>query len=130
LRRALELDADYGDARINLALVLSAQGDVDAAREQLRLATDDVRTGPNAWAKLGALELETGYVDQAIAALEKGRELSPRNTELLNYLGEAYRRKGLADQALAVWRESLTIDPRQARLREYLQREFPAAGSE
>jgi Flp pilus assembly protein TadD/predicted AlkP superfamily phosphohydrolase/phosphomutase len=130
LRRALELDADYGDARINLALALSAHGDLDSARDQLRLATNDARTGPNAWAKLGALELETGYVDEAIAALEQARTLGPRNTEVLNYLGEAYRRKGLAEQALAVWRESLAIDPRQARLREYLDREFQATGSE
>jgi len=69
-------------------------------------------------------------VDEAVEALEQGRKLDPRNTELLNYLGEAYRRKGLAEQALAVWRESLAIDPRQARLREYLDREFQATGSE
>lgn len=130
LRRALDLDVDYGDARINLALVLSAQGDFEAARSELRLATNDPRTGPNAWVKLGAIELETGYVDEAIKALEQGRNLGPRNTEVLNYLGEAYRRKGLAGQAMAVWRESLAIDPRQARLRDYLEREFPATGSE
>lgn len=130
LRRALELDADYGDARINLSLVLSAQGDLDGARAELRLATNDPRTGANAWAKLGAIELESGYVDEAIEALEQGRRSGPRNTELLNYLGEAYRRKGLGDRALEVWRESLAINPRQSRLREYLEREFPAAGSE
>jgi tetratricopeptide (TPR) repeat protein/predicted AlkP superfamily phosphohydrolase/phosphomutase len=130
LRRALELDPGYGDARINLSLVLSARGDLDAAREQLRMATVDARTGANAWAKLGAFELEAGYVDQAIEALEQGRKLAPRSTELLNYLGEAYRRKGLVERAVALWRESLAIDPRQARLREYLEREFPATGSE
>jgi len=130
LRRALDLDADYGDARINLSLVLSAQGDLDAAREQLRLATNDLRTGANSWAKLGSLELENGFVGQAIEALEQGRRIGPRNTEVLNYLGEAYRRKGRADEALSAWRESLAINPGQARLRDYLEREFPMAGSE
>jgi Tfp pilus assembly protein PilF/predicted AlkP superfamily phosphohydrolase/phosphomutase len=121
LRRAIDLDPAYGDAKINLAIVLLARGAVDEARQKLEAAAQDPRTGANAWAKLGGLELEHGAVDRAIDVLERGREIDPVNVEVLNYLGEAYRRAGRPADAAAVWQRSLEIRPRQPRLREYLE---------
>ena len=77
LRRAIELDPGYGDARINLSIILMTRQEIDRAREELELATADRRTGSGAWAKLGALELENMvYVAETIAASAVSRKES------------------------------------------------------
>ncbi len=121
LRRALELDPGYGDARINLSLVLRRRGQPEAALAELRLATADPLAAPTAWLQLGFLELERGFVDAAIEALDQAGSLLPGNVQVLNGLGEAYRRKGQRDLALEMWRRSLTLDPSQARVRQSLE---------
>jgi Flp pilus assembly protein TadD/arylsulfatase A-like enzyme len=120
LLAALEIDPDYGDARINLALVLRQRLDLEAAREQYKLAVEDPRTGANGWFQWGLFELEQGNIDAATPALERANEMAPRNTETLNALGEAYYRIGRSEQAVALWRRSLEINPNQARLQQVL----------
>ena len=57
--------------------------------------------------------------------LEEAHRRFPRSTEVLNYLGEAYRRQGRPDLALETWRRSLELDPGQRQLREFVEREYP-----
>jgi Flp pilus assembly protein TadD len=125
LLRAIELDPDYGDARINLALVLRHRQQFQEAREQYELAVEDTRTGSNGWFQWGLFELELGMIDRAIDALERARGISPRSTETLNAVGEAYYRAGRVEEAVASWRRSLEIDPNQARLRQVLEEIAP-----
>jgi len=121
LRRAIELDAEYGDARINLALVYRARGDLEAAGREYRRAVEDSRTGANGWFQYGLFEMEQKRLESAVEAFLRGRGVAPRNTELLNALGEAYFRLGRRDEALETWRQSLAVDPGQARVREVLE---------
>ena len=123
LGRALVLDPAYGDARMNLALVHRLRGRLDEARVELLRAVEDPRTGAAPWIKLGALELEQGHLDSSIARLERARALAPASVEMLNYLGEAYRRAGRVSDARLAWQRSLALDPRQADLRRYLEGE-------
>jgi tetratricopeptide (TPR) repeat protein len=120
LQRAIHLDPDYGDARVNLALVLRHRRDFAAAREQYELAVRDPRTGANGWFQWGLFELEQGMLDNAIAALERARNMAPRHTETLNAIGEAYYRSGRSAEAIATWRRSLEINPNQTRLKQVL----------
>lgn len=116
LRRALALDANYGDARINMALVLRATGRADEARAELRRAVEDPRATARALPQLGFFELEAGYVDSAIEALTRASTLTPRNAQIWNGLGEAYRLKGQMSQAAEAWRHSLGLNPDQPQI--------------
>ena len=121
LRDAIELDDNYGDARINLAIVLRETGKRDEARQQLQQATEDPRAEINSWLQLGFLELEAGYVDQSISALEKALTITPGNFMILNGLGEAHRLRGETGEAIDLWRRSLMLNPNQPQLRQSLQ---------
>jgi tetratricopeptide (TPR) repeat protein len=120
LLRAIEIDPDYGDARINLALVLRQRQEFAAAREQYELAVRDSRTGSNGWFQWALFDLERGMIDNAIAALERALNMAPRNTEIINAMGEAYYRAGRSEEAIASWRRSLQINPDQTRLKQVL----------
>jgi Flp pilus assembly protein TadD/predicted AlkP superfamily phosphohydrolase/phosphomutase len=116
LRRAIDLDPGYGDARINMAILLRGRGDIDGARAQLRLAVEDPRARRTAWAQLGYLELEQGYVEEALQALEQATRHAPRDIHAWNAWGEAHRRLGRRDRALEIWRHSLGLEPNQPQL--------------
>ncbi len=118
LNQALSLDDNYGDARINLSIVLRARGDVAGAREQLRRATEDPRSGVRAWVQWGMFELESGDNDAAIRVMQGVEGKYPPQPVWLNVLGEAYARSGRTEEALVAWRRSLQIDPSQQRLQK------------
>ncbi len=120
LGKALELEPKYGDARINLAIVRRAQGRVDDARSELRLASGDPRSRANAWMQLGILELQERRPEPARAALVQARAFAPRNTNLLNALGEACDQMGRVAEAREAWSASLALDPKQDAVRQRL----------
>ena len=113
LDRALSLDPNYGDARINRSLLLRRRGDPAGARRELEAATRDPRSVGTAWMQLGLLDLEAGRTDQAVAELEKARRQLGDRTDVLNALGESYRRLNDRKNALTVLKRSLAIDPDQ-----------------
>ena len=116
LREALKLDPDYGDARINLALVHRGRGDDDSARRELEGATRDPRARATAFLQLGALELSAGRVTAAREALESGTKAAPTRVDGWNLLGEAYRREGRLADAERAWRRSLELAPNQSQI--------------
>jgi Tfp pilus assembly protein PilF/arylsulfatase A-like enzyme len=91
LHRALAIDSGYGDARVNLAQVLRERGATDLAREQLRLAADDPRSGSRPWTELGRLERDAGRPEAAAAAWRRALELEPGNVEARRGLEEIGR---------------------------------------
>lgn len=125
LLRALILDEDYGDARMNLAIVLHGKGDRSGALEQLRLATQDPRTGAGAWLQLALLQLESGTTEQlsaSISTLEAALETYPTRIDLMNALGGALQRAERPEDARRVWERSLELQPLQPQLKQLLQR--------
>jgi Tfp pilus assembly protein PilF len=122
LDRALALDPDYGDARINRAILAQRRGDTEGARHELALARKDPRAAGTAWMQTGFLELEAGRLDAAREALERARDRLGERTDLLNTLGECYLRMGEGARARAAWERSLALDPQQIRLREAISK--------
>jgi len=60
----------------------------------------------------GKKDLAAGDWQGAIAALKLAALRDPRNPDLQNYIGYAYRRLGQLEPAFAHYRLALTLDPR------------------
>jgi O-antigen ligase/polysaccharide polymerase Wzy-like membrane protein len=62
------------------ALVLEATGDLDAAAEAARAATESESTHWRTWLTLSRIEAERGNVEQAIGAYREAKSLNPQSS--------------------------------------------------
>lgn len=69
---------------------------------------------PNALHLLGLIRTQEGRLVEGIALLERARTAQPKNIQLLNNLGIAYRRLGRTRDARDVLRSAVALDPRFA----------------
>jgi tetratricopeptide (TPR) repeat protein len=105
-RKELRIAPSHVLARVQLALLLSKDGDADSA---VRLAGEAVELDPAdalCQVTLGRALLDAGRTAEAIAALEKGEKLAPQAARVHFYLAQAYRRAGRdadARKENAVW---------------------------
>lgn len=106
-RQALECQAGHRNAHLNLASLLAARGDADAAIETLRAlpASDD---DPAALTGLGIAYAHLGRRGEAIAALRAAWRLQPERVpvaltlaRLLHESGDSVESRAMFDQALA-----------------------------
>ncbi|MBK7502907.1 MAG: tetratricopeptide repeat protein [Polaromonas sp.] len=78
LRRAIKVLPNYLEAHINLSNVLRKKGDFKNAKKYGELA---VKLDPNsaaAWNALGAQQMESAKLDEAIASFDKALSLAPK----------------------------------------------------
>lgn len=105
-RKELGIAPSHVLARVQLALLLSKDGDADAA---VQLAGEAVKLDPSdalCQVTLGRALLDAGRTADAIGALEKGEKLAPQAARTHFYLAQAYRRAGRdadARKETAVW---------------------------
>jgi Flp pilus assembly protein TadD len=76
-RAALAIAPDYLPALNGLGYALTLDRSYEAAREPLHRARDLRPEHPEAWVRLGNLELETGRADEALAAFEGALRAAP-----------------------------------------------------
>jgi tetratricopeptide (TPR) repeat protein len=91
----------YGEAVMQSGIE-PADPEFARAREALERAVADRPAYSSAQISLGKLYLMEGRLDDAIAHLNIGRQLDPRNPPVYSNLAAAYRRKGDAQQAEAM----------------------------
>ena len=77
LRRALDLDPDYGAARLSLAIRLAEDGDLGAAEEHLRRLVAAQPLNARYWYNYGVLLVSAGRPDEALAKLRRAVEIYP-----------------------------------------------------
>jgi tetratricopeptide (TPR) repeat protein len=105
-RKELRIAPSHVLARVQLAQLLSKDGDADAA---VQLAGEAVKLDPAdalCHVTLGRALLDAGRTAEAIAALEQGEKLAPQVARTHFYLAQAYRRAGRdadARKESAVW---------------------------
>lgn len=125
LRRAVALDASYGDARLNLARVCLKAQQLDEALEHLQAA---VRSGTcwrphEAWARLGEACAAKGWLRRALEALRRSTEVDQRGeytlatdtniaamTQVLSQRGQYFphpHESGVHARRFEQWREGL-----------------------
>lgn len=128
LERALELSPGSDQLHHTLAMAYRGVGDVEAAREHIRLKGDvsvsivdpivrDVMAKNRSvqyHVQRGRALMDRGQVEMAITALKEAVELAPEDENARVTLGLAYERAGLADQARSTFEEVLNAFPNSA----------------
>jgi cellulose synthase operon protein C len=115
--KALEVDANWHQARIGLAQSLVAQGRFDSAMQQLNTVVAAQPKNPRAWAMIGTLLLKQGNTKDAIPALTVARASAPGRLDapsydvLLSTLVEAYLGAGDLSAAKSMHAELIKGGP-------------------
>jgi protein O-GlcNAc transferase len=111
LQKAAELLPNDAEAHGNLAAVLRARGQLDAAvasgRRALQIKPDFAEAHNN----LGVALKDIGQLDEAVASFTRALEIKPGFIEAHNNLGGALRELGRLDEAVACYRNVLDIKP-------------------
>ncbi|MBM86891.1 MAG: hypothetical protein CMQ41_00780 [Gammaproteobacteria bacterium] len=92
-RRAIELNPNFIDARINLGVVYKVLGNYDEAITEYRRAIDLNPQEFNALNNIGNLFLEKGDLKSAESWLKKALLLKPNSADALNNLGLVHKTK-------------------------------------
>ena len=111
LERAVDLDPLSSPARLALAKVRFAQGQVKEA-EQLHL--EAARLAPGDWIVtnwLGVFYYRTARYSDAVGTWRKALDLSTDNVVVLRNLGPGYYASGDYGQAAAAFQRALELDP-------------------
>ncbi len=107
LERALELDATFVPARLDLAIRQVVGGDLEGAEAHFLRALDDGPYHPRGFFNYGAFLVQNEEPEAALAYFERAAELRPDYLEALYALVETHWRIGQREQALA---RSQTLD--------------------
>ena len=98
-RRALELDATFPDALIDLGTLRLQQGATDEAADLLHRGLQQKPAHAEGWNALGVVRARGGDLAGAEAAWRKAVEHNPRLTDALFNLAVTLGRRGRADAA-------------------------------
>jgi Tfp pilus assembly protein PilF len=88
-RRALELDRDLLEARLNLGTLMLEQGKPDAAKTEFTVCTLRRPNDPAGWLKLGSAQLKLGEIVPAERSFSAALALKTCEAEAYNGLGLA-----------------------------------------
>ncbi len=116
LEQALRLDPKLTPALTLMAKLAMAVKRYDLARENLERA---IAADPRAWYArflYGFHFYQQNEMPAAIAALEKARELNPKDGRTVLYLGLAEESLGRTDMALAHYREAIRLEEASGKL--------------
>lgn len=99
-RRALDLDPDHFDTRINLGRLLHEQGRLHAAETHFRLALSSRAGDPTALFNLAVCLEDLGRVPEAVDAYRETIEADPECADAYYNLGRLYEARGDSAAAL------------------------------
>ena len=110
LKRALEVKADYSDARVLLSNIYTTQGLKDKAVEVMSSGAS--ASDPRQLFNLGLALLNSGKNDEATAAFVKAEAADPTNAEVQYYLATAALNAGKTDECVTRLEKYLTMGPK------------------
>ena len=131
--QALEADAKFAVARLNLGVSLLGQQKLDAARAALEEATKQLPNDPYAWYNLGLVYKDTGEPEKGIAAFQRVTEIKPNEADAYYFVGYLNTQIQKYDAAIAAFQKGLALNPVHASaefgLARALQRKGDAAAA-
>jgi len=111
LRKALELAPDSPRERLNYALALIANGEVDKGEAELLKVQKQDPSLPHTWFNLGILYKKQGDAKKAIEQLRQMEKLVPDEPVTHYNLGALYKQTGNLDEAMKEFQEAARLDP-------------------
>jgi Tfp pilus assembly protein PilF len=111
--KALEIDAKFSIARLNLGISLLSQQKLDGARAALEQAVQLLPKDPYAWYNLGLLYKDTGETEKGIDAFRHVTELS-READAHYFLGYLYTQLQHYDEAIVEFQKAIDAFPYHA----------------
>jgi TolB-like protein/DNA-binding winged helix-turn-helix (wHTH) protein len=123
-QRALELDPNFSDARVDLASVKVIHWDYRGAEEELRRAIALAPSSAYAHDGLCGLLFDLGRNGEGMKECEIAQELDPTG----NHLAEAFYSEGDYDRAIQIVQTMLQINPDDGGLHYSLARYYAAKG--
>ncbi len=123
-KRALDLDPGDADTHTALGRLYLHRRDFFSSREHLRIAQ---RLEPSKWGPyfyLARLNLQFGFVKEAIAESEKGLNRHPQNAQLRFLLADSVSQNRNWSRAIELYLEGLETDPKNAMVYYRLARAY------
>ncbi len=114
--------------RFNTGVGLKAEGRVDEAIAEYRVAAALNPAMPQVHYNLGIALQERGRMAEAIAALREAVRLAPDDPRALNNLGVALGLAGASGEAAECFRSAIARDPNLAEARRNLAENYATAG--
>ncbi len=93
-RRALEIDPEHFDARVNLGRLLHEGGELEAAEACFRRAAEVRPDDPTGWFNLGVALQDRGRREEAIGAYRRSVEADPQYADAYFNLAGLYEELG------------------------------------
>src|SRR5438445_7339941 len=88
--QALESDAKFAVARLNLGVSLLAQQKLEAARVALEEAAPQLPKDAYAWYNLGLVYKDLGETEKGVAAFQRVTEIAPNEADAYYFTGNQY----------------------------------------
>lgn len=131
--QALESDAKFAVARLNLGVSLLAQQKLEAARAALEAAAQQLPKDPFAWYNLGLAYKDLGEPEKGVAAFERVTQIVPNEADAYYFAGFLNSQLQKYDEAIASFQKGLALNAFHASsefgLARALQRKGDAAGA-
>jgi Flp pilus assembly protein TadD len=139
-RKALEINPNYTEAALNLAVTYNDLGKYDLARQVHEHATAGKPAGgdgldpfvkgkiANMHAEVGQAYIDAGLIHDAVPELEKAVNLCPTFADLRHRLGQLYKELGDPARARIQFEAAKRVNPRFANARVALAVLMIAAG--
>ena len=108
--RPATLNAPFATALLADSYYLQSRSQLDAALKAARAATQKSPNFGFAWTRLAELEFSFGHTADALAALEKGLQLAPRNAEALALKGFLLTAKNKSAEAQSYFESAIAVD--------------------
>jgi len=112
--QALQADANFAVAKVNLGIALLAQQKPEAARLELAIAAEKRPDDPYAWYNLGLVYKDLSEQEKGIAAFEHVTKIAPNEADAFYFVGYLYTQLQKYDEAIAAFEKGLAIFPYHA----------------
>ena len=111
LKTAVDLEPQYTDAHLNLAIIAANIGRDDVVDEALANLNKITPENGNPYIRLGTIYLRTGKTDRAFVMYKKALEVEPNNPEFHANIAAFYLQRGEKQKAIAEARKAAELDP-------------------